>query len=93
MGSGCVPLVSEACTDVCKHMENALVHSIGDVKALTEQITALHQDRALLQKLRDGALKTAPEVTWTAAGRTLYRVYQEVLSAAQNRKKSGSQGV
>ncbi len=24
MGSGCVPLVSDACTDVCKHMENAL---------------------------------------------------------------------
>ena len=26
MGSGCVPLVSDACTDLCRHMENALVH-------------------------------------------------------------------
>jgi len=83
MGSGCVPLVSEACTDVCRHMENALVHPIRDVKALTEQFTTLYKDRALLQKLREGALKTAPEVTWTAAGRTLHRVYKEVLNMAK----------
>ena len=26
IGCGCVPLVSDACTEVCRHMENALVH-------------------------------------------------------------------
>ena len=46
MGSGCVPLVSDACTDVCIHMENALVHRVGDVEALTQHITMLHEDRA-----------------------------------------------
>ena len=39
IGSGCVPLVSDACTEVCRHMENALVHSAGDVDALTEHLT------------------------------------------------------
>ena len=29
MGSGCVPVVSEACTDICRHMENSLVHRVG----------------------------------------------------------------
>ena len=90
MGSGCVPLISEACTDICKHMVNGLVHSVGDVATLTQQITALHQDRALLQKLRAGALKTAPEVTWTAAGRTLLRVYQEIINETQQRRTSSS---
>lgn len=90
IGSGCVPLVSEASTGICKHMVNGLVHPVGDVAAITQQITTLHQDRALLQKLRDGALKTAPEVTWTAAGRTLLRVYQEIISATRHRRTSSS---
>jgi len=79
MGSGCVPLVSEACTDVCKHMENALVHPIRDVKALTQHITMLYQDRAILKKLRAEALRTAPEVTWDRAGVKLLQVYREVI--------------
>jgi glycosyltransferase involved in cell wall biosynthesis len=52
MGSGCVPLVSEACTDICQHMKNALVHRIGDVAALTQHITMLYEDRMLLNRLR-----------------------------------------
>ena len=83
MGSGCVALVSEACTDLCKHMENSLVHRVGDVAMLTEHITMLHQDRKLLERLRAGALKTLPEVTWTAAGRKLLGVYRDVIAAKQ----------
>ncbi|MEI6125936.1 MAG: glycosyltransferase family 4 protein [Pseudomonadota bacterium] len=86
MGSGCVTLVSEACTDICRHMENGFVHPVGDVAALTKHITTLHEDRSLLQKLKDGALKMAPEVTWTAAGRTLLRVYQDVIDASRQRR-------
>ena len=83
MGSGCVPLVSEACTDTCKHMENALVHRVGDVKALTEHITMIHEDRALLERLRTSSLNAAPTLTWTAAGRRLLQAYQEVIDAAR----------
>jgi D-inositol-3-phosphate glycosyltransferase len=81
MGSGAVPLVSDACTDVCRHEENALVHHVGDVDALTDHITRLHEDRAELERLRAGALRTAPEVTWTAAGRVLLDVYRATLAA------------
>jgi glycosyltransferase involved in cell wall biosynthesis len=80
MGSGCVPLVSDACTDLCKHMENAMVHHAGDVKALTDQITRLHEDRALLEKLRAACLSGLGDITWTAAGVRLLEVYREVIA-------------
>src|SRR5262249_22783176 len=80
MGSGCVPLVSEACTDLCRHMENSLVHRVADVEALTEQITMLYRDRALLARLREGSLRTAPQTTWDAAGVRLVNAYREVIA-------------
>ncbi len=79
IGSGCVPLVSSACTDICKHMENALVHGAGDVTALTRHITQLHADRLLLAKLRATCLRVAPKITWAAAGVRLLEVYREIL--------------
>jgi glycosyltransferase involved in cell wall biosynthesis len=81
IGSGCVPLVSEACTDICKHMENALVHPIGDVETLTRHLNALQEDRQLLERLRAACLRVAPQYTWTAAGERLLQVYGEVLEA------------
>jgi glycosyltransferase involved in cell wall biosynthesis len=80
MGSGCVPLVSDACTDLCRHMNNALVHHAGDVEALTQHITMVHEDRALLAKLRKTGLDGLGDLTWTAAGRTLLDVYRETVS-------------
>jgi glycosyltransferase involved in cell wall biosynthesis len=80
MGSGCVPLVSDACTDICKHMENALVHHVGDVKALTNHITMVHEKRALLDKLRAEGLSTAPRITWNVAGLKLLQAYREVIA-------------
>ena len=79
MGSGCVPLVSDACTDICKHMENAMVHHVADVAALQKQITMLHEDRELLAKLRAAGLRRAPEITWTAAGKILLDVYRDTI--------------
>jgi len=81
MGSGCVPLVSDACTDICKHMENALVHSVGDVKAVANHINLLHEDRALLERLRTAGLRRVPEITWRAAGENLLRIYREIIDA------------
>jgi len=65
-----------------------LMHKVGDVETLTKQITMLHHDRALLEKLRSGGLNAAPEVTWTAAGRVLLNAYRETI-AAFKAKKSG----
>ena len=81
MGSGCVPLASEACTEICSHMKTGLMHRVGDVEALTQHITMLHEDRALLERLRAGGLEAAPGVTWAAAGRVLLDVYRETIAA------------
>ena len=80
MASGCVPIISEACTDICKHMENSLVHPIGDVEALTRHITMLYEDRALLSRLRDAGLRAVPKITWTAAGVKLLDLYGEIIT-------------
>jgi glycosyltransferase involved in cell wall biosynthesis len=82
MGSGCVPLASEACTEICDHMKTGLMHSVGDVDALTQHITMLHEDRALLARLRDAGLEAALRVTWTAAGRILLDAYRETIAVA-----------
>jgi D-inositol-3-phosphate glycosyltransferase len=83
IGSGTVPLVSDACTDICKHMQNALVHRVGDVKTLAQQMSVLDGDRALLQRLSDGCLSVASSVTWAAAGERLLHVYREAITASR----------
>ena len=92
MGSGCVPLVSTACTDVCRHGENSLVHAVADVAALEEHITMLHRDRLLLARLRAGCLESAPAVTWTAAGAVLLDAYRATLEASGglSRRRQGA---
>jgi glycosyltransferase involved in cell wall biosynthesis len=80
LASGCVPVVSDASGSVCEHGVNGLVHHVADVDALTAHLTALHEDPALLQSLRDGCVRTAPEYTWTKAGERLVEVYEEVLA-------------
>ncbi|MGD0812281.1 MAG: glycosyltransferase family 4 protein [Verrucomicrobiota bacterium] len=86
MASGCVPLVSEACTELCRHMENSMVHKIADVRALAQHITLLHEDHALLQRLREAGLRFAPGVTWDAAGVKLLDVYREVIAKHKSDK-------
>jgi glycosyltransferase involved in cell wall biosynthesis len=77
---GCVLLVSEASGAVCQHMENALVHRVGDVKTLAEQLTTLDQDRAVLERLRAASLSTVDEITWSAAGVKLLQAYRDILA-------------
>lgn len=84
-GSGCVLLVSEAAGAICQHMENALVHRIGDVVALTQHFTTLHEDRALLERLRASSLATVPELTWQVAGEKLLQVYRETIATYTTR--------
>jgi glycosyltransferase involved in cell wall biosynthesis len=79
--SGCVLLVSEAAGAVCAHMENALVHRVGDVAALTQHISMLHQDRTLLERLRAASLNSVGEITWSVAGRILLQAYRETIKA------------
>jgi len=79
-GSGCVLLVSEAAGALCTPMENALVHQVGDVSSLADQITLLHEDRPLLERLREASLATINELTWSTAGKILLGVYLETIA-------------
>jgi glycosyltransferase involved in cell wall biosynthesis len=83
MGSGCVPLASEACTEICRHMETGLIHRVGDVPALKDQLTMLHKDRALLKRLRAESIRSAQEVTWTATGIKLLQVYRQAVAESR----------
>jgi glycosyltransferase involved in cell wall biosynthesis len=85
LACGAVPLVSEACTELCVHEQNALVHRIGDVDALTDHITRAYEDRRLLARLRGNGLRTAPTITWAKAGERLVEVYSEVAAARPQR--------
>jgi glycosyltransferase involved in cell wall biosynthesis len=83
IGAGCVPLASTACTEMCRHMENAMVHEVGDVDTLRRQIDELYDNAVLLARLRAGALKSRREWTWDAAGRVLLEVYEQAVGPRQ----------
>lgn len=82
MASGCVPLVSQACTEICAHMQTALVHRIGDVETLRQHITMVYEDRQLLRKLRAASIARASEFTWKAAGEKLLDIYRRMLEGS-----------
>jgi len=88
MACGCVPLASEACTELCKHMETGLMHTIGDVETLSEHVTLLYQNRSLLEGLRASCLRMTPHITWTAAGKILLDVYRDTIAACSKQKRS-----
>lgn len=80
MASGCVPLVSDACTELCQHRQNSLVHPAGDVLTLGRQITQLHIDRGLLRQLREAGLLNIQKISWSAAGFSLVEAYRTIIS-------------
>lgn len=81
MASGCVPLVSEACTEVAaEESKTGLRHAVGDVDTLTAQIATLDEDRGRLSALREGCLSAASDHTWTKAGSRLVETYCQVVS-------------
>ncbi|MFO1487504.1 MAG: glycosyltransferase family 4 protein [Verrucomicrobiota bacterium] len=80
-GCGCVLLVSDAAGAICQHGVNALVHRPRDVETLAKHLSQLHEDRALLEKLRTTSLSTVDELTWNTAGERLFQVYQDTLAA------------
>lgn len=79
MACGCVNLVSDVCTDVCQHMDNALVHKAGDSQVLRQHLTMLYQQPELLTRLRSGALQRRGQFTWGAAGQRLVDAYHAAL--------------
>jgi hypothetical protein len=60
-------------------MHNALVHEIGDTKALQAHITLLYENRDLLRRLRETCIDERLNYTWTAAGQKLLGAYQTAI--------------
>lgn len=85
LASGCVPLVSEVC-DAVNVADNALLHRIGDVDALTRQLTQLHEQPRRLAQLRAACLRVAPRLQWAAAGRRLLAAYEQAASGGARKK-------
>ena len=81
MASGCVPLVSDACTDLCQMSTNALVHRVGDVDTLSAQLSLISEDTAVWRRLRDAGLRSREDISWDAAGERLAKIYAEVVTA------------
>jgi glycosyltransferase involved in cell wall biosynthesis len=79
-GAGCVLLVSDSTGAVCEHEKNALVHKTGDVETLVSHLNRVHEDRVFLARMRAASLKTAGELTWTAAGRDMLDAYSRIVS-------------
>jgi glycosyltransferase involved in cell wall biosynthesis len=78
MASGCVPLVSDACTDLCRNDVNALVHRVGDIDTLSTQLSRVADDRALFRRLRESGIEHRHAISWDAAGARLAEVYATV---------------
>jgi glycosyltransferase involved in cell wall biosynthesis len=87
IGAGCVPLASTACTEMCRHMENALVHNVGDSATLQRHLTEIHDRPELLAALRAGALRSRAGWTWTAAGNVLLAAYEQGLRDPEHSQK------
>jgi glycosyltransferase involved in cell wall biosynthesis len=77
--AGCVPIVSDASGARCTHGETGLVHAAGDVETLTQHLRLLDEDRALLERLRRGALTHREELTWDRGVEDLERMYYELV--------------
>jgi glycosyltransferase involved in cell wall biosynthesis len=75
-GSGCVLMVSEAAGAICQHGITGLLHKVGDVDTIIQQLNTLNADRELLARIRAASLSSVDELTWETAGRKLCDVYQ-----------------
>lgn len=80
MASGCVPLVSDACTDLCRDNENAFVHKVGDVEAIVSQINMLNKDRGKIFELRRKGITEIPKISWKSAGVSLEKAYRTFIT-------------
>jgi glycosyltransferase involved in cell wall biosynthesis len=73
----CALLVSDAAGAVCTSEVQGLVHPAGDVAVLTDHISRVARDRALLERLRGAARSQAAHLTWADAAQVLLTRYDD----------------
>jgi hypothetical protein len=57
------------------------VHRAGDVETLRAQFDLLDGNRALLRRIRETGMETAPGFTWEAAAERLLDIYRRCLAS------------
>jgi glycosyltransferase involved in cell wall biosynthesis len=77
---GCVLLVSEASGAHCTHMNDALVHKVGDVASLREHIDLLACRDGYFQKLWKNSISGASNLTLQKAAERLFNIYKKSLT-------------
>jgi glycosyltransferase involved in cell wall biosynthesis len=80
---GCVLAVSDAAGARCRDGIEGLVHTAGDVEALTGHLRRLQTDRALLLRLREASLTRIGELSWAAAGAELAAIYAQQVAVGR----------
>jgi hypothetical protein len=73
-----VLLVSDAAGAHCTHEYDALVHHVGDVATLINQINALSTTSGLFERLRANSLSGAAGLTWESAASRLAEQYLRI---------------
>jgi glycosyltransferase involved in cell wall biosynthesis len=87
IGSGCVPLVSTACSEACVHGETGFVHKVGETEELSGHITVLAEDPDLLERMRTRSLESSSRFTWGCAGERLLQVYREAVASSSTKRR------
>jgi glycosyltransferase involved in cell wall biosynthesis len=74
-------------TEYAEHGRNALIAPVGDFRAAGECLSALRSDRALLERLKAGALATAD--AWPSESEAGEQFLDAVTSLANDERRSG----
>lgn len=90
MASGCVPLVSTACSEAVDDGASGFVHRVGDVDALVDQLTTLDKDRDRLAAMRAACRESSAAYTWANAGCRLVGAYETALTASRSDRRDRS---
>jgi glycosyltransferase involved in cell wall biosynthesis len=77
-GSGCVPVISDACGAPTRHDVDGLVHRTTDTAELANHLRMLADSPATLARLREACIAGREEHTWEQAGVRLAEIYQTV---------------
>lgn len=69
-------------SEIFQDQKNALLVPATDLAAFTDAISALLQDRSLLDRLGDMAQERARQLTWAAAAQSHLRAYEKAMQQA-----------
>jgi glycosyltransferase involved in cell wall biosynthesis len=75
MGSGVIPLVSNATGAPVTDGVDGLIHEVGDVATLTRHLQAVATDPFLRHRLATAAVQTSRLYTWDEAAKALLAAY------------------